>query len=277
MNVRSHSHELFGIDDPYAPICREERNFAAMLYHLLLDRERLAVFLEPFGGPTSSIDDVRIYFEYAHLRDLWAEVAAKAEREGTDLNSNYRNIILRLLESSHPDLLQADCEAFNRFFIGDNTKSSARQIQSPSRWQKSQFDTWCEEPFGRTFAERACKLKWAFNAKPDLVLHLGGNRAICIEAKLESKIDKYSVKPALGKPFSMKQTEVQEFIMKDLLGYETQFVVIEKKRNAAKNEEGWIHLAWKNVFDELMDDKFRQSREIAMITDLQDSQFIQLN
>ena len=274
----NHIHELFGIDKPYVDICREERNFAAMLYHLLLDKDRLKAFLELVGDSTSSIDDVRIYFEYAHLRDLWAAVAAEAKRERktANLNDRYRKIILRLFcGSTESNQLPTDCKEFNEFFIGKGAKASAQQIQSPSRWQKSQFDTWCKEPFDRKFAERACMLNWAFNAKPDLVLHLGDNRAICIEAKLESKIDEYSIKPARSDRFSMKQTEIQKFIIKDLLGYETRLVVIEKKPNAAKSREVWSHYAWKDVFEAVMGAKPLQSQELAMVSDLQKSSFIQ--
>ncbi|HET9048261.1 MAG TPA: hypothetical protein VFN29_04770 [Chiayiivirga sp.] len=150
-----------------------------------------------------------------------------------------------------------------------------KRIQSSAQWQKFQFGDKCKEPFGRKFAERACRLSWAFNAKPDLVLHLAENRAICIEAKLESKIATYSSKPAHCQPFSMKQTEIQEFILNDLPGYQTRFVAIDKKPRAAKDIEAWIHCAWKDVFDALMHAKPAQSHEFSLITELLASPFIQ--
>jgi hypothetical protein len=242
--------ERLGITDDYVSYCREERNFAAVLYHLLLDEKRLGAFLELIGLTAAQGEGARIYFEYAHLRDLWAEVGTR-HATADERNARYREAVIVMLR--HPDIaLPMDCKAFNEFFIGPGSKAaSANHIQMPSRWNDARFDAWYAHG-GETFAQRACMLKWAFNAKPDLVLHLGGNRAVCIEAKLESGIGGYKARTdQRPDPFGMTQTRLQEFIFNDLLGYATDFVIVSKDRKRYPTPP-WRRHTWHRVFEALL-------------------------
>ena len=275
--------ELLGITDEYVGYCREERNFAAVLYHLLLDTNRLRSFLaligqlEVAGRPPVNIDDVRIYFEYAHLRDLWAEVADKerkkdqsAEQALRVTNDRYRETIVSMLCMPVDLQLQLpSITAFNAFFTGPRVRAaSSRQIQMPSRWSDSQFDNWSKVG-GDTFAKRACSLKWAFNAKPDLVLHLGADKAVCIEAKLESGAGAYQVKsdPNPEGCFGMGQFELQEFILNDLLGYKTDFIIISKASNwqEGNSTRNWRSYSWQETYAELLKDKPSVDGESKMV------------
>ena len=56
--------ELVGITDGYWYFCREERNLAAILYHLLLCRDNLQRFCDAVGY-RSRLADPAVYFEYA--------------------------------------------------------------------------------------------------------------------------------------------------------------------------------------------------------------------
>lgn len=248
MKTSKNLRKWLGVTDEYVGYCREERNFAAVLYHLLLDERRRQAFLELVEHQPADGEKAGVYFEYAHLRDLWAEVA-KRERNTEARNARYRNAIIAMLD--RPDIaFPEDCEEFNRFFIGEDAKAASKKhIQMPSRWRDSQFHRW-EERSGMGFAERACMLKWAFNAKPDLVLHLGDDKAICVEAKLESGVSHYSVRGDRSRGgFSRTQLEVQEFILKDLLGYTTDFVIISKtKRRKDDVENPWRKYTWREVF-----------------------------
>ena len=69
----------------------------------------------------------------------------------------------------------------------------------------------------RQFAFRICQLKWAFNAKADLVIHLPDGHAICVEIKVDSNESTYTAVAGYRK---MSQTELQTYILQDLLGYE---------------------------------------------------------
>ena len=244
MGPRVGLRERLGISEDYVRYCREERNFAAVLYPLLLDEKRLGAFLDLIGMSAAQARGARVYFEYAHLRDLWAEVGARHDTATS--NARYREAIIAML--GHPQVaLPTDCKAFNEFFVGPGSKASASSIQMPARWNDALFPAWCAHG-GEPFAQRACTLKWAFNAKPDLVLHLGDGRVVCIEAKLESGIGGYKAKTGLPSGlFRMKQTELQEFIFRELLGHETDFVIVSKDRKG-DIDPPWRRHTWHEVF-----------------------------
>lgn len=267
-NENNLRHRLGG-GDSYASYCREERNFAAVLYHLLLNDKRMGAFLQLIGLPPEDAREAKVYFEYAQLRDLWAEVASQ-EKEVEARNQRYRDAIISMLE--RPDVaLPTDCKKFNEFFIGRGSKAaSANYIQMPSRWNDSQFLEWCKSG-DRAFAERACMLKWAFNAKPDLVLHFGHDKAVCVEAKLESGVGAYQVRTdhPLGR-FNMSQTKLQEFILQNLLGYTTDFVMVSKNQKG-EIEAPWRRYTWHEVFEAVLS----EPSESRMVAEFRKSRFIQ--
>ena len=98
--------------------------------------------------------------------------------------------------------------------------------------------------------------KWAFNAKPDLVVQLGDGRFVCIEAKLGSGIGRYTAKtgPSVA-PFSKSQTELQEFIFNELLRVPTEFVIVSKEDRrdtvAPGRRHTWRRHTWQKIFAEL--------------------------
>lgn len=267
-NEQKLRHRL-GVTEDYVHYCREERNFAAVLYHLLLDEQRLRAFLDLIGVEAVDGSEPRAYFEYAHPRDLWAEMGRR-ETEADARNQRYREAIVAMLQSPHV-ALPTDCKAFNEFFIGLGSKAaSANHIQMPARWSDAQFDAWCQAG-GRRFAMRACMLKWAFNAKPDLVLHLGDDRVVCIEAKLESGVGAY--RAGEGNPlggFDMTQTQLQEFILQDLLGYETTFVIVSKNLKG-RTDAPWRRYTWHEVFEAML----REPSASRMVREFRASRFIQ--
>ena len=79
---------------------------------------------------------------------------------------------------------------------------------------------------------RTCMFKWSFNAKPDIVIHADRDRALCIEAKLESGEGQYPASASekaifdkLGLP-RVSQTRLQRYLMEDMLGIETEFLFL---------------------------------------------------
>lgn len=255
MNGKQRLQDLLGVTDGYLCLNREERNYAALLYHLLLKGDNLGRFLECLDRPeltAASInnEDVQLYFEYAYLRDLWWSL------DGRDVaNDAYRKTILALLPTNKEQekyLKELEIEKFNKFF-GASPRASRSYIQMPGRWSDTKFKDWSDWG-GREFAEQACMLKWAFNAKPDLVIHISRANVICIEAKVESSEGIYKVESRHG-PFRMTQTQIQQFILSDLLGFTTQFVYLTK--NDPRASEGQsavrngVQRTWKTVFDAL--------------------------
>jgi hypothetical protein len=252
LNNGTNFRAQLGISNEYVRYCREERNFAAVLYHLLLDENRLGAFLRLIGVSARDVDKVGVYFEYAHLRDLWSFVA-KSETNVAAQNQRYRDAVIAMLQMRPGRALPTDTRLFNEFFIGEGSRAaSVTYIQMPSRWNDAQFQRWVEFD-DEDFARRACKLKWAFNAKPDLVLHLGPDKVVCIEAKLGSGIGAYRAKTGDPKCFGMTQTKLQEFILQDLLGYETDetsFVMISKTKGAPTKP--WRNFTWHEVFEAVL-------------------------
>ncbi len=261
MNLRT----LLGSTAPLCAINREERNLGAILFHLLnVDwPDNLLRFVKLVGyHDVGSLDEAAIYFEYAFLRDIW-HASGKLDRTGIDRNHNRvqlnllrRSALIELLaiervramfpENNH------EWRLFNEFFGAQPT--STKYIQSPGRWGLKVLHEKLEP---QEFAA-ACHLKWAFNAKPDLVIHFGQDRAICVELKLESRQSSYpsaQVEKAIFAsrgPFGDKllsQSDLQKHVMK-LLGVDAEFVLISPRAKPAKG-----NLSWTAVFTELVRDR----------------------
>ena len=66
-NLRS----LLGFTGGYHTICREERNVAAILYHLLMQRENVDRFLDVVGSKLPRVrPEEGVFFEYVRKRPL---------------------------------------------------------------------------------------------------------------------------------------------------------------------------------------------------------------
>lgn len=227
----------------YADYCREERNFAAILYAQLLRPEGLQAFLRRIHGigPIDHPEQAEVFFEYAHARDLWhcfgrqfdgKGPAGKARRE-----EDFRRAILALIDAP-PGLqeITKTISEFNHFFLG---RGSKREIQMPNQWDQRRFGTWLEIALDQgwytqrgealSFAKRICCLKWAFNAKADIVIHLPDQRAVCVEIKVASGESSYKadyVNDGIPAVFPMTQTRLQRYVLESLLGYRTHFVFL---------------------------------------------------
>lgn len=261
--------ELLNVNPEYHTFNREERYYAALLYHFLLKPKGLRKFLDLIGDDSDQ-NNARIFFEYAHARDLWFEFKAAANKEpGFDLallNEKLRSVIVSRVDPTDSlGLLKYDVRKFNDLFGAKSTK----HIQMPGRWSKLKFSKWVDLG-GRDFAERACTLIWAFNAKADLVIHTSNNRAICIEAKVDSAESIYTATAGEGAPlFIRTQTQIQEFILDDLLGYETTYVLLTVNGNARLPSKHpgkqWNALSWEKVFDLIGPTDIEPTEEIPFV------------
>lgn len=268
---------LLAVDEheTYADFCREERNYAALLYRDLLSAEGLRHFLEKLQLPVpENIGDAEVFFEYAHARDLWARFGVEPrgrsrheKREWLDrINAAYRRTISTLI-GAPTGLLEtrSSPSEFNQFFTA---RPSATHIQMPNQWDQKRFTQWAAEyarfegvemgsEKANQFAFRICRLKWAFNAKPDIVIHLPDNRAICVEIKVDSKESVYKCgdKVGSGVPPPMKQTELQRFVLEELLGYQTCFVLLSTGASGALSTgavvgDRLIQIGWQDLVND---------------------------
>lgn len=246
---------LLGVKEEYVDFNREERNYAALLYHYLMSSgaamDRFLKLIDKDIVCESGYPHT--YFEYAHARDLWEHARQRKTRSVEARNALYFKAIAGLLESDHargaqgaleeavgisisgesplpgalkarvnsegnPEVHAAFVTALNQTLVAG--KPSVDQLQSPGRWSASKLAKLQD----RKLAISACRLKWAFNAKADLVIHTGPHTAVCVEIKVDSKTAAYSMP---GNPVhSMDQIQLQRYILKDLLGYRCHFALL---------------------------------------------------
>jgi len=215
-----HMRQITKIDVDYFQINREERNFAAIFFAALCIPGNAERFLSNFGLGNPVPSQFGVYFEYAFLRDLW---------DATKSEESKRSVLRTLLPIKGIDqILQLPVEAINRKF-GVAGEPSREFLQSPA--------TWSLRKFAPNFADSddfvsICRFKWSFKIKPDIVIHLDRNRAACIEAKYTSGEGSYpsnEVERAIFKGRHLAyvgQTELQSYMMQDLLGIQTQFMIL---------------------------------------------------
>ena len=239
MDIRKY----FGWEKPYYLVSREERNLCAVLYYLLLSNNNLSRFLDWLGATSANAEVPAIYFEYSHLRDIWHGIGDNQEKK--------QSYILDAL--SYPldhQLRAASFYDFNSYF-GAVKEPSRKYIQSPGNWAISRYDHTIRD--NDEFL-RVSRFKWCFNAKPDIVIHLGDDKAICIEGKFESGEGFYPGTEKDKAAFSCRsidpvsQTEIQRYIF-ELLGIDCDFFfLVANVGNGANAEGSHRPISWQDVF-----------------------------
>lgn len=242
---RTSARSLLGWTDGYHAICREERNVAAIFYHLLLQGTNLRRFLDRVGSKLPMrADETAIYFEYAYLRDLWNARVRDVETA--------RALILDLLAPPNADELRGMSVVELNEFFGAVPVASREYIQMPGKWSIERFAPHIldDDAFLRT-----CRFKWAFNAKPDIVIHTTHDAALCVEAKVESGEGQYPTKPSEIAEFNRRgiplqgQTDLQTYILRELLGIDAEFVFLVAKASARSETHRTI--TWAEAFGAL--------------------------
>lgn len=246
----------------YSEFNREERNYAAIFFAALCYGNNLEKFLElcKVNSPIVK-DESGIYFEYSYLRDLWFSIGMKEKEDETieeekvridKANNDKKEIIRNKLKIKDIDnILNKPVKDINEKF-GVGGEPSDKYIQYPGKWAISKFS---ENVKDRDDFIKVCKFKWSFNIKPDIVIHLSKDRAICIEAKYDSGEGSY---PSSDKDINIfnsrgvekvGQTELQAYMMKDLLDLEIDekkdfFALVKKGMNSKTH----INIQWSEAF-----------------------------
>lgn len=235
MNIR----DITQLNPNYYEINREERNYAAILFAALCKPGNAERFLRFLGSANNVGPEFGIYFEYAYLRDLWDRISGEEPK---------RAVIRGLLRINNIDAItQLPIERINRKF-GATPKPSLRAIQNPGKWSVKRFNENFED--NDDFL-RICRFKWSFNIKPDIVIHLDRDTAICIEAKHSSGEGSYpssSQEKAIFRARGLDyvgQTELQKHMMEELLGVKSEFVFLVSKAAESKSHRV---VTWKEAF-----------------------------
>jgi hypothetical protein len=220
---------------------REERNAVAVLVGLLTRPSNLDAFCRLFDWSPPDIADSEISVEWTFLRDLWNHHSRRLSPDVLRLA-----ILDTLQPSDHAELLDCSIHEFNTHF-GAVPQPSSSFIQSPSNWSIPRFDTTIvgDEDF-----LRACRFKWAFNIKPDLVLQTPSRQVLCIEAKWDSGEGSYPASPAEKAIFARRglphvsQTSVQRYLIDGVLGFHGSYAYLA--RSEIKTDAG-RGVAWSRL------------------------------
>lgn len=250
--------EIAGFENYYS-INREERNYAALLYAALLQKSNMMKFLNFCKIKEDVSEKAEIYFEYSLIRDLWKKKDNKVKAE---IIKRYLGDQIKNDEFLTKSFEENNWEKINDYFGVFTQKASSSDLQYPGNWSIKKFYPNFKDTPDDFLA--VCKFKWAFNIKPDLVVHLPQDKAICIETKYESNEGKYpstseeknifkdifkeQLKEKGYKKKYIKQTVLQEYMMNHLLGIDTTFVLLCKTPSKIKTEDWIIKLSWKEVF-----------------------------
>jgi hypothetical protein len=236
MNIR----EIAQLYPNYYEINREERNYAAIFFAALCKPNNAERFLNYCGFEGKLGPEFGIYFEYSYLRDFWFQIKDEEKK---------KNIIRKTLKiRGVEEILDQPLKYINQKF-GVSGEASSEYLQFPGKWAIVKYNK--NFPDNQDFLN-ICKFKWSFNIKPDIVIHLNKDHAICIEAKYESGEGSYpatNIEKTIFKERKLdyiRQMDLQKYMMVNLLGIKTDFMFL-----VYKNEKSQTHkiVSWAEAFE----------------------------
>jgi len=259
MNLREFVKDATGQKiDGYGDIVREERYFCAVLFHCMLqDPDGMQKFLEKCGVEAEHRVVKGVFIEYAMVRDLWNQL--DRIQDVAERNKKKREFIAQALLNGIQEpsdrapvesIIQVEeVRAFNSLFVASKARSKDF-IQSPSSWGI----TTIAKSGNAQLTKAACKLKWGYNAKPDIVIELEDDGVLYIEAKVESKEGRYATSSSDKKALesvlnaadvaefrgSSGQKMVQQYIMKNILGFNPVYEVFLSLSNQSKSNSSLL-------------------------------------
>lgn len=183
-------------DKRYSEVNREERQYCALFAHSLLAshacRERFAALVKQRTNVSLDPSDMEVYVEVAALRDYWRDLGDPSgySPETHERRRAVLGVIFETL-SLNASLIEAQAVFWTR-------EVGTTKLWHPGRWDLSKLET---------AGLGALKLvKWAFNAKPDMLIW-SPSGGIILEAKVESGEGRDSVS-------GYEQLETQKLVAK---------------------------------------------------------------
>lgn len=213
----------------YSEVNREERFYCALYAHSLLHsvniRERFCKLIENEYGLHLDPQDFEIYLEVAVLRDYWNDLE-DPKKYTNETHLKRLSLLKKILEDQGIKESLIDESGF--FW----TKGNPRKLWSPGHWRN--------EGIKATGLDALQKIKWAFNAKPDILII---SKSIClfIEAKVESGIGQYDGEGS-------NQLNTQELISR-LLKLLVPYFKEKEFRNILLTMDGRNGISWINILD----------------------------
>jgi len=160
---------------PYHEINREERFFCFLFVHAILASASVrASVIELLRSNLrlnlKDADPLQVFVEVAALRDYWHDLGDPV-RYNAETHDKRRHVLAAMLDEL--ELSASLLDQHDLFW----TSRERQKLWNPGRWS--------ERAIKAAGLDTLLKLKWAFNAKPDLML-ISGDNIILIEAKVES-------------------------------------------------------------------------------------------
>lgn len=217
---------------------REERHYCALLAHALLSSKPARTsFTEMINSRCKinfSSDSLEVHLEAAVLRDYW-NALGNSKKYPLETNQRRRQVLKGIIKHMGYSI---DIIDNNPFFWTKGINGDGSKLWSPGHWD--------EKAIKAAPLPNLKKIKWAFNAKPDIMM-ISNEHVLLIEAKIESPEGKYD-------KFGTGQKQIQKLIA-DLM---KQFIptfqntTIKNILLALKspNEDEWpYHITWEDVID----------------------------
>jgi hypothetical protein len=181
-------------------------------------------------------DKVEVYVEVAVLRDYWNDLGDPIKYETTTAQNRMKILqkILTLYEIE-------DClsnPAFSFFW----TSKTRKKLWNPGRWEISTDE---KKLLIEKKLKKLYRIKWAFNAKPDILL-VSDKVAIIIEAKVESG---EGINQETGYKQLIIQRDYIARIMKNLIpdfkDKEVKHIYLTKNENI--KEKDYCNMHWGKI------------------------------
>jgi hypothetical protein len=222
----------------YIEVNREERHFCALFVHALLSSKLVRTsFIEVIRsryGIKLSPDSLEIYLEAAALRDYWNNLG-DSRRYSLATSQKRRQVLNGIVEYMGYSGSVIDQYPF---FWTNGIDGHKSKLWSPSHWSSSAIED--------SSLTNLLSVKWAFNAKPDIMM-ISDGCALLIEGKLESSEGKYDAS-------GQGQEETQQLIanlLKEFIPTFRQTIFYNMLLALQSPSRGrWpLSITWKDIID----------------------------
>jgi hypothetical protein len=235
---------------PYYQVNREERHFGFLFASALIhNKEFRKKIFEAYNKEVGSAlvhedGQFDIYLEVAALRDYWNDLYEKEGMGKTDYqkaDGQKKKILDKLIEGKYLDPIILSREDIFRTPPNQNRKG---YIWFPGQWNAQKLLELENDPQHKG---KLISIRWAFNAKPDILI-VSGKSALIIEVKLESSEGK--------KDTGYNQLDTQRLIAKlmselvpEYIGVDILCASLAPKKFIGTPDNKFDGLSWSEVID----------------------------
>jgi hypothetical protein len=219
---------------PYIKVNREERHFCALFVHALLSSESVRVrfgelIFSKYGFKLDS--EMEIFIEAAALRDYWNNLGDPTKYD-ICTDKKRRKVLNKIIEIMGYHDIRIDQYAL--FF----TTNKSQKLWNPGHWNTSAIES--------SGLKKLLKVKWAFNAKPDIML-ISNGRVILIEGKIESREGKYD---SSGEGQMQTQELVAQLLKKLVPAFSNfEFYNMLLTMHPEKKQKWSLFITWEDVIN----------------------------